>query len=230
MKEPVVFCFSGGKDSVMALHQLQQQDQFEISTLVTTLTKDYDRISMHAVRRELLEEQAGSLGLPLEAVYITAGAANVEYEANMGKAWQRYFEQGIRKVVFGDIFLEDLKIYREKQLDQFGLECLFPIWKRDTTELANSFIDAGFRAVTTCVDPKVLDRSFVGREFNRQFLADLPAGADPCGENGEFHSFVFDGPNFDNEIPIVVGEKVSRDSFFFCDLLLKESTCPQSTV
>ena len=212
-------CFSGGKDSAMALYELQRAAQFDVVALITTVTESYDRISMHGVRRTLLHQQAASLGIPLEEVSISPQASNEEYEANMGTAFVKYREQGIRKVAFGDIFLEDLKEYREDRLGQLQLECLFPIWKRETRELVETFIDLKFRAFTSCVDPKVLDKTFAGRLIDAEFIASLPEGVDPCGENGEFHSFVFDGPILKFPIPVTTGEIVSRDSFLFCDLV-----------
>ena len=219
MSEPIVMCFSGGKDSAMTLYELKRQPQFDVVALITTVTENYDRISMHGVRRTLLHQQAASLGIPLEEVSISPQASNEEYEANMGTTFIKYREQGIRKVAFGDIFLEDLKEYRENQLGQLQLECLFPIWKRETRELVETFIDLKFRAFTSCVDPNVLDKTFAGRLIDAEFVASLPEGVDPCGENGEFHSFVFDGPIFKFPIPVTTGEIVSRDSFLFCDLV-----------
>jgi uncharacterized protein (TIGR00290 family) len=219
MSEPIVMCFSGGKDSVMTLYELKQKSQFDVVALITTVTESYDRISMHGVRRTLLLQQASSLGIPLQEVTISPHASNAEYEEKMGVAFVKYREQGIRKVAFGDIFLEDLKEYREDRLGELHLECLFPIWKRETRELVETFIDLKFRAVTSCVDPKVIDQTFAGRLIDAAFLASLPEGVDPCGENGEFHSFVFDGPIFEFPIPVTIGEIVSRDSFLFCDLV-----------
>ena len=219
MSEPIVMCFSGGKDSAMTLYELKQKPQFDVIALITTVTEGYDRISMHGVRRSLLHQQAASLGIPLEEVSISPHASNKEYEANMGVAFVKYREQGIRKVAFGDIFLEDLKEYREDRLGELQLECLFPIWKRETRELVETFIGLKFRAFTSCVDPKKLDKTFAGRLIDAEFIASLPEGVDPCGENGEFHSFVFDGPIFEYPIPVTIGEIVLRDSFLFCDLV-----------
>jgi len=219
MPEDVLFCWSGGKDSAMALHELRAAGDCRITALLTTITEEYDRISMHGVRRALLERQAESLGLPLHAVLIPPQCINATYEERMKEALAQHFERGVRRVAFGDIFLEDLRVYREKNLAQVGMEALFPIWKRDTRELAREFVRQGFRAIAVCVDPRVLDASFAGRELDASFFADLPRGVDPCGENGEFHTFVFDGPVFRAPIPIRVGEKVLRDGFCFCDLL-----------
>jgi uncharacterized protein (TIGR00290 family) len=217
--EPVLFCWSGGKDSCMALHQLRRDPLREVVALLTTVTEDYDRISMHGVRRILLERQAAALGLPLEIVTIPPKCVNTEYEARMGEMLSSWKKRGITEVAFGDIFLEDLREYREKNLARIGMKTLFPVWKLPTNELVREFIALGFRAVTVCVDPKILDESFVGREIDADFLAALPAAADPCGENGEFHSFVYDGPGFSAPVKFSLGEKVLRDGFYFCDLL-----------
>jgi uncharacterized protein (TIGR00290 family) len=219
VREDVLFCWSGGKDSAMALHALRADADCRITALLTTITEEYDRISMHGVRRVLLERQAESLGLPLHPVLIPPQCNNAIYEARMKEALEQHFARGVRKVAFGDIFLVDLREYREKNLAQVGMKALFPIWKRDTSELAREFVRRGFRAVTVCVDPRVLDASFAGRELDASFFADLPPGVDPCGENGEFHTFVFDGPIFRTPISCQVGEKAVRDGFCFCDLL-----------
>src|SRR5580700_9270474 len=217
--EDVLFCWSGGKDSAMALHALKAARDCRITALLTTVTEEYDRISMHGVRRALLERQAESLGLPLHAVLIPPQCINATYEERMKEALERHFARGVRRVAFGDIFLEDLRVYREKNLALIGMQGLFPIWKRDTRELAREFVKLGFRAIAVCVDPRALDSSFAGRELNASFFADLPPGVDPCGENGEFHTFVFDGPDFRTPIACHIGEKVQRESFIFRDLL-----------
>jgi uncharacterized protein (TIGR00290 family) len=219
--EDVLFCWSGGKDSAMALHALRAAGDRRAVALLTTITDEYDRISMHGVRRVLLERQAESLGLPLHPVLIPPQCVNAIYEARMKAALAEHFARGVRRVAFGDIFLQDLRAYREKNLAQVGMKALFPIWKRDTRELAEQFVQLGFRAVTVCVDPRVLDDSFAGRELDSSFFADLPPGVDPCGENGEFHTFVFDGPIFKTPIAFSIAEKVLRDGFCFCDLLPK---------
>jgi uncharacterized protein (TIGR00290 family) len=217
--EDVLFCWSGGKDSAMALHALKAARDCRITALLTTVTEEYDRISMHGVRRALLERQAESLGLPLHAVLIPPQCINATYEERMKEALAKHFAQGVRRVAFGDIFLEDLRAYRENNLAKIGMQALFPIWKRDTRELAREFVRQGFRAITVCVDPRVLDASFAGRELDAAFFAELPPGVDACGENGEFHTFVFDGPVFKTPIAFHIGEKVVRDGFCFCDLL-----------
>jgi uncharacterized protein (TIGR00290 family) len=219
MEEDVLFCWSGGKDSAMALQALRAAGNCRIAALLTTITEKYDRISMHGVRRVLLERQAEYLGLPLHPVLIPPQCINTIYEERMKEALEQHLARGVRQVAFGDIFLEDLRVYREKNLAQVGMQAIFPIWKRDTRELAREFVRQGFRAIAVCVDPRVIDPSFAGRELDASFFADLPPGVDPCGENGEFHTFVFDGPVFKAPIAVRVGEKVARDGFYFCDLL-----------
>ncbi len=220
MTEKVLFSWSGGKDSAMALYELQKTHSYEISALLTTVTEDYDRVSMHGVRRVLLEQQAESLGIPLEKIYITKNASNDDYEVKMRNKLMEYQGRGVLSVVFGDIFLEDLRKYREENLSKIGMMGIFPIWRKDTTELAHSFIDLGFMAVITCVDLNVLDKRFVGRIYDKQFLHELPSSVDPCGENGEFHSFVYDGPIFQERIAFTIGDIVLRDNrFYFCDLI-----------
>jgi uncharacterized protein (TIGR00290 family) len=219
MPEDVLFSWSSGKDSAMALHALQSAQSFCVTALLTTVTEEYDRISMHGVRRVLLERQAESLGLPLHAVLIPPHCINATYEARMKEALTEHLARGVQRVAFGDIFLEDLRVYRERNLAQLGMEAVFPIWKRDTRELARNFLRLGFRAIAVCIDPRVLDLSFAGRVLDPSFFAELPPGVDPCGENGEFHTFVFDGPVFRTPIRFVTGERVLRDGFWFCDLL-----------
>ena len=219
MSEPILFCWSGGKDSALALHTLLQQNDVRIAALLTTVTEGYDRISMHGVRRELLQQQAKSLRLPLHEVFIPPQCVNPIYEARMEEALLFYFKQGIRRVAFGDIFLEDLRLYREKNLARVAMQALFPIWKRDTLELIREFHAAQFRSVVVCIDSRVLDPSFAGRELDVSFFDDLPPGVDPCGENGEFHTFAFDGPIFSRPVDFTLGEVVWRDSFVFRDLL-----------
>ena len=219
MPEDVLFCWSGGKDSAMALDAIRKSAVVHVSSLLTTVTEGYDRISMHGVRRELLERQAESIGLPLRQVFIPPECVNPVYEARMGEAMQQEYARGIRKVVFGDIFLEDLRAYREQNLAKIGMTGLFPLWKRDTRELARHLVAAGFRAVAACVDSRVVDPSFAGRELDESFFRELPPGVDPCGENGEFHSFVFEGPIFRAPIAFALGEVVERGPFFFRDLV-----------
>jgi len=220
MNEKVLFTWSGGKNSAIALYELQKTHSYEISALLTTVTEGYDRISMHGVRWILLEQQAESLGLPLVNIYITKNASNDEYESKMRDKLMDYQSRGVLSVCFGDIFLEDLRKYREENLSKIGMKGIFPIWKRNTTELAHTFIDLGFKAVITCVDSNVLDKRFVGRVYDKQFLHELPYSIDPCGENGEFHSFVYNGPIFRERIAFTMGNIVLRDNrFYFCDLI-----------
>jgi len=219
--ERVLLTWSGGKDSAMALHALKTSGACEVLALLTTVTEQYDRVSMHGVRTILLERQAQSLGLPVEKVYLGADASNEEYETRMRDKLAQYQARGVSSVAFGDLFLEDVRRYREENLSRVGMKGLFPLWGRDTSELAHSFIGLGFKAVVTCVDSSLLDGAFVGREFDDRFLAELPPAVDPCGENGEFHTFVYDGPLFQSEIAHKRGDIVLRDDrFFYCDLTL----------
>ncbi len=220
MAEPVVVSWSGGKDSAFALYEVLKNREYEVTALLTTVTEEYDRISIHGVRSVLLERQAASLNLPLRVVHIPKDCTNAEYESRMVEALTPLAWEGVRTVVAGDIFLTDVREYREQLLAGVGMRGVFPLWGRDTARLARSFVGSGFRAVTSCVDSHVLDSAFVGRVFDEEFLADLPSGADPCGENGEFHSFVFDGPLFREKVPCAMGEIVLRDAhFYYCDLL-----------
>lgn len=219
-KEKIVFCWSGGKDSAFAFYEIKRSKKYEIVSLLTTVSKDYQRISMHGVREELLNEQVKQLGLPLVKVFISKASSNQEYESKMREVLLNYKKKGVWGVVFGDIFLQDLKRYRQKKLSELGLEGIFPIWMRNTKDLALSFIDLGFRAVITCIDSKYLAKKFTGRIFDKKLLSEFPLGIDPCGENGEFHSFVYDGPIFKRKIPYRKGEVVLRDKrFYYCDLL-----------
>jgi uncharacterized protein (TIGR00290 family) len=218
--ERVLLTWSGGKDSAMALHELRSSGAYEVLALLTTVTEQYDRVSMHGVRTILLERQAESLGLPVEKIFLKKDASNEEYEAGMRDKLAYYQARGASSVAFGDLFLEDVRQYREENLSRVGMRGLFPLWGKDTAELARSFIDLGFKAVITCVDSNLLDRAFVGRDFDEQFLSELPPAVDPCGENGEFHSFVYDGPLFQSRILHERGEIVLRDSrFYYCDLI-----------
>jgi uncharacterized protein (TIGR00290 family) len=217
--EKVLVAWSGGKDSALALHKIQKEG-LEIAALLTTVTEEYDRISMHGVRRTLLERQSRALGLPLEMVFIPPETSNEIYEARMAAALAKYAKQCVTTVVFGDLFLEDIRAYREKQLSKTDLKACFPLWGNNSLELAREFIKLGFKAIITCVDSNALDGSFAGRPFDEAFLSALPASVDPCGENGEFHSFVYNGPNFAEQILFTVGKTVVRDNrFHFCDLI-----------
>lgn len=219
-KQKIILSWSGGKDCALALYESQQNGNYQITTLLTTLTEDYDRISMHGVRRILLEQQAESLGLPLEKMFISKDTSEEQYESQMRRFLEKHRAGGTSAVAFGDIFLEDLKKRRQDNLAKVNMQAIFPIWKKDTTSLANTFINNGFKAIITCVDSKVLDKKFVGASFDKKFLSQLPATIDPCGENGEFHSFVYDGPIFKNKIPVKTGQITLReDRFYFCDLM-----------
>ena len=219
MSLPVVFSWSGGKDSAMALHCLLRDPRYKVVSLLTTVTEGFDRISMHGVRRELLHLQAESIGLPVAEVGIPPQCVNPIYEARMAEAVLGFRDRGIKHFAFGDIFLRDLREYREKKLIRENMSALFPLWDVDTRELASRFVRDGFRAYAACIDPSKLDKSFAGRELDAQFFRDLPTGVDPCGENGEFHTFVFDGPIFRAPLLVHTGQVVERDSFIFCDLL-----------
>ncbi|UCH12192.1 MAG: diphthine--ammonia ligase [Candidatus Omnitrophota bacterium] len=220
MVEKALFTWSGGKDSAMALYELKKNHDYEILALLTTVTDDYRRVSMHGVRNILLEQQAKSLGLHLDKIYITKNSSDQDYKARMKEKLIYYRNQGILSVVFGDIFLEGPRRYREENLSRIDMKAIFPIWKRDTTKLAQAFIDLRFKAIITCVDSRVLDKTFIGRIFDEQLLSELPSTVDPCGENGEFHSFVYEGPIFKNRISYTVGEVILRDNrFYYCDLL-----------
>jgi len=204
----------------MALHELLANRKYEVIALLTTVTEGYDRISMHGVRRALLRRQAESLGLPLAEVRLPKQASNQEYEARITETLERYKQNGVTGVAFGDIFLEDLRQYREQNLARLALKGLFPIWKRDTSDLLRSFMGSGFKAITVCVDTQALGKEFVGRVIDQQFVSELPAGVDICGENGEYHSFVYDGPIFGRSVAHRPGERVLRDDrFHFCDLI-----------
>lgn len=218
--ENMLFCWSGGKDSALALYEVINSGSYSVKALLTTVTEDYDRISMHGVRSALLEKQVKALGIPLEKVLITKDSSDKDYEEKMSSILGRFKGNDTYHIGFGDIFLEDLRKYRENNLAKLQMKAVFPLWKQDTKRLARSFIDMGFKAILTCVDTKFLDASFAGREFDEKLLSDLPASVDRCGENGEFHTFVYAGPIFGKEIPVKRGETVMRDErFSFCDLL-----------
>lgn len=219
--EKILFCWSGGKDSAISLYEIQKSHKYQVVSLLTTITADYDRVSMHGVPRALIEQQASSLGLPIEEVFVPRDSSNEEYDSKMREALIRFKQAGIFSVAFGDIFLAGVRQYREDNLSQVGMKGIFPVWGRNTAELTASFVELGFQAIVTCVNTKVLDGRFLGRVLDKQFLSELPPGVDPAGENGEFHSFVFDGPIFKERIDYTPGERVLRDSLYFCDLLPK---------
>jgi len=224
----IVVAWSGGKDSALALLRLQQSSAWKVEALLTTVTEDYDRVSMHGVSRALLEAQAGSLGLALMQVNIPADCSNEVYDERMLLALAECRARGIEHVAFGDIFLQDVRRYREERLAQVAMQAVFPLWGLDTARLARDFVRLGFGAVVACVDVRVLSSSFAGREFDERFLADLPPGVDPCGENGEFHSFVYDGPNLRFPLVVEVGRRVERAGFLFADLGLRDGAQPRS--
>ncbi len=223
-----LLAWSSGKDSAWALYVLRNRRDIHVVGLLTTMNAAANRVAMHAVRNELLGAQALALGLPLIRVSIPSPCSNEEYEAAMEKAIQTAKANGITAVAFGDLYLEDVRQYREEKLAATGITPLFPIWAQDTRKLSREMVRSGLRAYITCIDPKQLDSSFAGRIYEEQFLDDLPDEVDPCGENGEFHSFAFDGPMFDSAIPIVGGEVVEKDGFVFADVTLGESaqSCP----
>jgi uncharacterized protein (TIGR00290 family) len=216
--DALALSWSGGKDSALALWTLRAEGA-QPRALITTVTEGYERISMHGVRRELLAAQARTLAVPLVEVRIPQGCVNEVYEQRMADAFAAAPLATVRAVAFGDLFLEDVRAYREQRLSAAGRRGLFPLWGQDTESLARKFIAAGFRAVLVCVDPRHLPASFAGRAYDEQLLADLPAGVDPCGENGEFHTFVYAGPIFPEPIACATGEVVERAGFVFCDVL-----------
>ena len=222
MREKVVLSWSGGKDSAMALHELRQDDRYEIVALLTTVADEFKRISHHGVREELLEMQARSIGIPLDRIYLPADSGlpckNEKWEELMGAALRKYRDAGIKRVAHGDLFLEDLRRYREQNLAKVGMQGLFPLWQRNTRRLVHSFIRLGFRAYLCCVEGR-LGESFAGRAIDASLIEDLPADIDPCGEYGEFHSFVYDGPIFGSPLEIAVGETVLRDTRYYADLV-----------
>jgi len=211
--------WSSGKDSAFALHALRDDPSVDVVCLLTTVNAAADRVAMHAVRRELLEAQADRLGLPLHAVELPWPCPNEVYEERMGAAIAVAEAEGVDTVVFGDLFLEDVRAYREQALAATAVSPSFPLWHRPTDALAREMIQTGIRAVITCVDPAQAPAELIGRAFDEDLLADLPAGVDPCGERGEFHTFVWDSPSFRAPIPIEVGEVVERDGFVFCDVV-----------
>jgi uncharacterized protein (TIGR00290 family) len=218
-KKKALVSWSSGKDSAWALHLLRRQDEFEIVGLLTTVNEEFDRVAMHAVRVPLLRRQADRLGAPLRLVRLPFPCGNEEYESRVGAAIAEAVAEGIEAIAFGDLYLADVRSYRERQLAGTGAAPVFPLWNSPTAELANEMIAGGLRAQVTCIDPRVLPAPLAGREYDREFLHALPAGADPCGENGEFHSFAFDGPMFQRPVDFTVGETVLRDGFLFTDLL-----------
>lgn len=234
-KPKTYFNWSSGKDSALALYFLQQQNQFDIGCLLTTVNAHYDRVSMHGLRREVLEGQARAVGIPLDVLEVPESPSMEEYSTLMGNKIEQLKSAGYTHTGFGDIFLEDLKVYREKMLSSVGIQTLFPIWKRDTRELLREFFELGFRAVIICINNSRLDASFLGEELSMELLDKFPDDVDPCGENGEYHTFCFDGPNFDHPVDFDLGEIIFRTydnpsdathpiQFGFCDILLKSNS------
>ena len=215
----VALSWSGGKDSALALWVMREELGIEPAALLTTFTEDFGRVSMHGVREELVRAQAAAARLPLVEVGIPAACPNEVYERRMAAALSSPPLEGVKTMAFADLYLEDIRAYREERLTGAGREALFPLWGRDTAALARRFVEAGFEAILVCVDPRQLDPSFAGRSFDRSLLEDLPANVDPCGEDGEFHTFVHAGPIFAAPIEVELGERVERDGFVFCDLL-----------
>ncbi len=222
----VALSWSSGKDSAWALHLLRKTPGIELTALITTFNREADRVAMHAVRRRLVQAQAERVGLPLWPIELPWPCSNAVYEDLMAGACRRAVADGVTAIAFGDLFLQEIRDYRERQLQGSGLQPLFPLWEMPTRDLAADMIRSGLRAKVTCVDPRALDRSFAGRDFNDALLSDLPAGVDPCGENGEFHTFAYDGPMLSNAIDVRVGEILERDGFIFADVLQSDGSVP----
>jgi uncharacterized protein (TIGR00290 family) len=228
MQQPkMYFNWSSGKDSALALYSLLQEQRFDVQYLLTSVNAHHDRVSMHGLRRELLQKQIEAIGIESGTIEMPEQPTNAIYEHLLSEKVHELRDRGFEFAGFGDIFLEDLRRYREQQLDAVGIKCMFPLWKKDTKKLINEFLKLGFKAITICVNGALLDESFVGRIINSEFLAQLPEEVDACGENGEFHTFCFDGPIFSNPITFTVGEVIQREyydgpvahRFWFCDLL-----------
>lgn len=221
MKERVVVSWSGGKDSSFALYKILQSNQYKVEALLTTITEGFNRISVHGVRESLLENQADSLNIPLTKMYIPQESSHEIYKKRMDEQLQYFKNEGIETVIFGDIFLEDVREYREEMIKRQKMKAVFPLWGQSTNDLLNEFILLGFKTITTCIDTEKLTNKYLGRELDALFLKELPKDVDPCGENGEFHTFTFAGPLFKNKVDFSVGEIVEKGRFHFCDLLEK---------
>ena len=215
----ILLSWSSGKDSAWTLHVLRQQSEYEIAGLLTTFNQEADRVAMHGVRRSLVEQQAAAAGLPLWSIPLPWPCSNEQYEGLMTNACAKAVAEGMEAIAFGDLFLEDVRAYRVKQMAGTGLEPLFPVWGEPTDRLAHEMVASGLKAILTCVDTSKLEADFAGRRFDADLLAELPTGIDPCGENGEFHSFVYAGPMFNSAIDVIAGETVVRDQFAFADLI-----------
>lgn len=211
--------WSTGKDSACSLWKLQQSDAFDVVGLLTTVNADHERVAMHSTRQELLGRQAAAVGLPVEIIDLPQNCTNEFYEERMTRAMSRADQAEVEAIAFGDLFLEDIRQYREKMMADQRIKPIFPLWQEPTGTLARHIVDSGFEAYLTCIDPKQLSADFAGRKYDNSLLQDLPESVDPCGENGEFHTFVFNGPNFSNPISCVVGETVERDGFVFADIV-----------
>ena len=218
----MLFCWSGGKDSALALYRLLRDGRYDVVALLTTYNEHYQRVSMHGVSLALSELQARSIGLPLDKVFVSERSSNEEYTLKMAERMLAYKEQGVLTVAFGDIFLQDLRAWREGNLAEIGMRAIFPLWNFDTRALMEEFIGLGFSSRVCCVSEQYLDQSALGRDVDRAFLEWLPSGVDPCGENGEFHTFAHAGPIFKEPLAIETGERVYRDGFWFCDLRQKQ--------
>lgn len=230
-KEKLVLSWSGGKDSALALHEIQQSGRYEVVALLTSIAEEYQRVSHHGVREELLDMQAAALGLPLDKLYLPASSplpcVHQQFEDRMRRVLTKYRDAGVLLVAHGDIFLQNLREYRERNLAQVGMKALFPIWRRDTAALLHTFINLGFRAYLSCVDGEKLGRSFAGRAIDMDLIRAFPEGVDPCGEYGEYHSFVYDGPIFQRPVPVTIGEVVLRASRYYADLLPGDDAWPE---
>ncbi|UKB86442.1 diphthine--ammonia ligase [Chryseobacterium sp. MEBOG06] len=236
MKPKALFNWSSGKDSALTLYKTLKEDQYEVTTLLTSINQEFQRISMHGVHISLLEQQASALGIPLVKMELPKEPSMEEYQDIMTGTMAKVQAQGVTHSIFGDIFLDDLRQYREDQLSRIGMHAVFPLWKQNTSYLIREFLSLGFKTIVTCVNGSYLDKSFAGRIINQQFLDDLPENVDPCGENGEFHTFTFDGPIFKNPIQFEIGDTVKKTYpkpkteaaeedneyiFWFCDLISK---------
>lgn len=219
MNKKALLSWSSGKDSAWALHVLRQNPSIDVVGLFCTVNKVFNRVAMHGVRVNLLQQQARSIGLPLQLIEIPYPCSDADYAIAMARFIDKAKNEKIEFFAYGDIFLEDVKRYREESLKGTGIEPIFPIWGIPTKQLSQQMVDSGLKAVITCLDPKQIAKEFAGREYSESFLNDIPENIDPCGENGEFHSFAFEGPMFQNPIDIVIGETVNRDGFYFTDLL-----------
>lgn len=226
----MLLSWSSGKDSAWSLYQLRQRDDIEVVGLFTTLNERFDRVAMHAVRRQLLELQAAAADLPLQCIDIPWPCSNSDYARIMAGFIDTVVASGVRHIGFGDLYLEDIRRYREQQLQAAGISALFPLWGLPTRQLAADMLDAGTEAWLTCVDPRHLDAGFAGRRYDHRLLADLPESVDPCGENGEFHSFVTRSPAFRHPVAVKPGEVVERDGFVYADLLPAQVTCQDAAI